>query len=169
MYCTGSTGTPLPSIDSPMRPNCVRARRLAVTTRPLRSKATTAIWSASNKTSYGMPGAEPVGSGVATHDEVAETSEIECRKAGSQPGTALRVHFHQHLALPVQRGDDVATLVRNHELHDRSEGAEPARYRVQEHTHAVACDRGHNHGVRLGGTQPLQVAWRRDVSLVEDD
>ena len=65
-------------------------------------------------------------------DEVAEPRPVEHREPRPDAGAALGVHLHEHLALAVQRGDDVAAVVGHEELDDRRHGPQARRHRVEQ-------------------------------------
>src|SRR5947207_3304864 len=78
----------------------------------------------SSRRSYGYGGGTK-GSCTSGHHVARELAERRVIEPHPQPhGVVVRL-LAEDLALPVHRGQDVAALVRDGELHDVREGAEP--------------------------------------------
>jgi hypothetical protein len=97
-----------------------------------------------------------------------EAVDTRLGDAGAHACLAVAVHFDQHVAFAVQRGDDVAAVERHRQLDDRIEGAQSRADRLGELLDAFAGRCRHRHRARVRREQIVDRARIGDVDLVDD-
>jgi hypothetical protein len=105
--------------------------------------------------------------------ELAEAVDPASREAGPDPGGPVVVDLDQHLALPVEGGQDVAPFVGDRQLDHGVEGPQPVGQGLQEGLHALPGGRRHRHRpqtlqhhqrFRLGGVELVGQEQLGDVA-----
>src|SRR5579884_1416089 len=167
----GSTGVPTEQSTTP--PGSASARRRSVASRS---------WGYGGGTKPG-PGAA-VGAIGGSHylwvgkltpdrrsadEELSEPAELGVWYPGPDPGRALLVDLDEDLAVTVQCRDHVAAVVRDRQLDDAGERAQPGRHLLEQLVHAFARHRGDGYGVRVRAEHGVDLVRCREILLVRDD
>src|SRR5262249_19674822 len=105
---------------------------------------------------------------VADH-ELPEPVDVGLGDAGADAGLPVAVHLDEHVAFAMQRGDDVAPVVRDGELHDGVECPQPGGHDLLELLDPLARRRRHCHRLRVGRQQIVDGARVGEVDLVHDE